>query len=347
MNTDDMLHDYRIDPLTQQFLSMRPEELELLGTSDRDELLAFFDTEPVKDMMAHKTASLEMYDNEDIASSVGLRIEEFEFQSTPDNNTVKGLFTRPDSTETVGCIYYLHGGGMAVFSCFSGLYKAWARVLAAQGIAVCMIDFRNSLMPSSSGDVAPFPAGLNDCLAGFEWLQSQHQRFAIDPAQIIIAGESGGGNLAIATAMKLNAAGKSNTVKGVYSLCPIVGGQYPDARFPSTIENEGILLSLHSNAWTTAYGIEAYESKNPFAWPCFASEKALKGLPPVVISLNECDPLRDEGLYFYRLLNKAGVQARCRELKGTVHGAELLLLPLRRDISMDTARDMVAFCTGS
>ena len=345
MTNDETLSNHRIDPLINSILSIRPEDPDLPDTQDRDELIARFNAEPYKSMMQSKTDGFKLYDNEDVAPSAGLRIEEFEFTSTPDNNTVPGLFTRPDNDETLPCLYYLHGGGMSVFSCFDGLYKAWARTLAAQGVAVCMIDFRNCLLPSKNPEVAPFPAGKNDCAAGFKWLLGQTERFNIDPKKIVIAGESGGGNLAISTAMTLKANGESHLCKGVYSLCPILGGQYPDSRFPSTVENEGLILNLHRNTWTVAYGLEAYEQKNPFAWPCFASDDDLKGLPPMVISLNECDPLRDEGLHFYRMLNKAGVQSRCREIKGTIHGAEILMLPFRRDISMDTIRDLVAFCS--
>ena len=50
------------------------------------------------------------------------------------------------------------------------------------------------------------------------------------------------------------------------------------------------------------YGIEAFNARNPIAWPGFADEAEVKGLPSVVISVNECDPLRDEGINFYRLL---------------------------------------------
>ena len=42
--------------------------------------------------------------------------------------------------------------------------------------------------------------------------------------------------------------------------------------------------------------------QDPLAWPGFATDDDVKGLPPTVISVNECDPLRDEGIGFYRLL---------------------------------------------
>jgi acetyl esterase len=69
----------------------------------------------------------------------------------------------------------------------------------------------------------------------------------------------------------------------------------------------------------------------------------VKGLPPVVISVNECDPLRDEGIAFYRLLLQAGQPARCRQVMGTIHGTEIFAVACP-EISRDTARDLAAFC---
>jgi acetyl esterase/lipase len=113
---------------------------------------------------------------------------------------------------------------------------------------------------------------------------------------------------------------------------------------PSSIENNGILLDLHSNRGAMSYGIEAFNKRDPLAWPGFATADDVKGLPPTVISVNECDPLRDEGINFYRLLMQNGVAARCRELMGTIHGTELIptVCP---DISLSTARDLALFCT--
>ena len=73
-----------------------------------------------------------------------------------------------------------------------------------------------------------------------------------------------------------------------------------------------------------AYGIEAFEA-NESRWPGPASPPVddVTGLPPTVISVNECDPLRDEGIDFYRLLLQAGVAARCRQVMGTIHGTEI------------------------
>jgi acetyl esterase len=67
---------------------------------------------------------------------------------------------------------------------------------------------------------------------------------------------------------------------------------------------------------------DGVNSKNPLAWPYHADLEMLKGLPPHVISVNELDPLRDEGLEFYKKLKNAGVSAKSKVIKGTVHASE-------------------------
>jgi acetyl esterase/lipase len=280
-------------------------------------------------------------DNEDIAPSKGLRVTIETFRSEPDGNEIKIRFIRPDNDEVVPCVYYIHGGGMMVMSCFDGNYRAWGKIIAARGVAVAMVDFRNCLVPSSAPEVVPFPGGLNDCVSGLKWVASHAQMLKIDPKRIVIAGESGGGNLTIATALKLARDGDIGLIKGLYPLCPYIAGEWPRPENPSSTDNEGILLNLHNNRGAMAYGIEELKKKNPLAWPGFATVDDVKEFPPTIISVNELDPLRDEGVNFYRLLLRAGVQARCRQVMGTIHGTEVFLVC--PDISKDTASDLANF----
>ena len=74
-----------------------------------------------------------------------------------------------------------------------------------------------------------------------------------------------------------------------------------------------------------------------------AKDDAVAGLVPTVISVNECDPLRDEGIEFYRLLLRSGVPARCRQVMGTIHGTEIFAL-LCPEISRETAHRIADFC---
>ncbi len=333
--------DYRLDRRNRAFLSAIEEPLltQAKDVSSREEALAVASTSKALAAEAAMEAMLEPLDNELVTPSTGLRIDRQEITSSPDGNTIHLQIIRPDNDEILPCVYYIHGGAMMMLSCFSPNYRAWGKMLAHQGLCIVMVDFRNSLRPSSVSEVAPYPAGLNDCVSGFLWTHNNADALSIDPQQLLIAGESGGGNLAIATTMRLNTLGEGHRQLALYALCPYILGDWPSAEHPSSSENEGVLISIANNHATMAYGIDAYESRDSMAWPGFASLDDVKGFPPTMISVNECDPLRDEGIAFYRLCNEAGVKTQCRQVMGTVHANELFAAVLP-DIARATARDI-------
>lgn len=286
----------------------------------------------------------EANDNPVTSPDTGLVIRDYQFSSQPDGNTCNLRFVRPDTDARLPCVYYIHGGGMQFLSCYDGNYRAWAKLIARQGVAVAMVDFRNAIAPSSVPEIAPFPAGLNDCVSGLNWLLQEQGSLNIDPNRVVISGESGGGNLAIATTLKLKQLGQLNKLKGLFALCPYIAGAWPQPRYPSSSELNGVMLELHNNQGRIGYGIEAFENRDPLAWPGFATEEDVAGFPPTIISVNEFDPLRDEGIEFYRLLLRAGVaNVRCREVMGTIHGTEVFPL-VCPDISTDTAVSLAEFC---
>jgi len=334
--------DPRIDPRLKALLS----GYVVTSSGDvesREDLIARSNSAKALKWQAAFQALLETADTESVAPSAGLRIHSEKLTSQPDGNSINLQFIRPDDQATLPCVYYIHGGGMASQSCYWGNYRAWGRVLAARGVAVAMVDFRNCVTPSSVPEVAPYPAGLNDCASGLRWLHANAARLKVDARRIVVAGDSGGGNLALALGLKLKREGDLGLVKGLYALCPYITGQWPLESNPSSIENNGIYLDLHNNRGAMGYGIEAFRARDPLAWPGFATPEDVRGLPPTVISVNECDPLRDEGINFYRLLIANGVPARCRQVMGTIHAAELLPMCCP-DISRDTARDLAGFC---
>jgi acetyl esterase len=311
--------------------------------NSREALLAAMNTKEAIAAAEALRGFLEMCDNEDIAPSAGLTVTEHAITSQPDGNTINVRFIRPDSQAPLPCVYYIHGGGMQSMSCYYGNYRAWGRMIAAQGVAVAMVDFRNALTPSSVPEVKPFPAGLNDCVSGVKWVAANSVKLGIDPKHIVVAGESGGGNLTLATGLQLKREGALHLIRGLYALCPYIAGMWPLPQNPSSTENNGILLELHNNQGAMAYGIDELERRNPLAWPGFATEDDVKGLVPTIISVNECDPLRDEGVNFYRLLLRAGVATRCRQVMGTIHGTEIFPIACP-DISRDTAVSIADFC---
>jgi len=333
--------DPRIDPRIKAILGALPTG-KLGDVASREQVLAEANTPEAVAGREAIRGFMTLCDNESIAPSAGLEISTQEFVSAPDGNTIKVQLIRPRSDTPLPCVYYIHGGGMQVMSCFDGNYRAWGRIIAAQGVAVAMVDFRNCLTPSSVPEVAPFPAGLNDCVSGLKWVVEHAGRLGIDPERVIVAGESGGGNLTLATGLKLKQDGDLGLIRGLYALCPYIAGSWPRDDLPSSTENEGILLYLHNDQGAMAYGIEEFERGNPLAWPGFATEDDVRGLVPTIISVNECDPLRDEGIAFYRMLLRAGVPARCRQVMGTIHGTEIFPLACP-DVSRETALSIADF----
>lgn len=337
-----IMQDSRIDPRIKAVFGAVDLPSRLDDVADRDVLLKEASSEEAIAVRAMLQGFMDMVDTEEVAPSTDLEITQHRITSQPDGNEINLRLIRPVGHENPACVYYIHGGGMASLSCYDGNYKAWGRIIAAQGVAVAMIDFRNCISPSSVPEVAPYPAGLNDCLSGLEWLAQNATTLRIDRSRIIVAGESGGGNLTLATGLRLKREGKLDLIKGLFALCPYIAGSWPRPELPSSTENDGILLHLHNNRGAMGYGIEQFEQRNPLAWPLFASPEDVKGLVPTVISVNECDPLRDEGIEFYRLLLRSGVQARCRQVMGTIHGTEVFPIACP-DISRDTAVAIASF----
>ena len=338
--------DLRIDPSIRKFFGSVPDPVNQGDVENREQLLEEANSPAAVAFRKQMESQSENVYKDDMEVPDGLTRTTFEFKSTPDGNVVKVLFMRPNSDHAVPCIVYLHGGGMSSGSCFDAPFRTWGRRLVKNGVAVAMVDFRNCLIPSSSDDVAPFPAGLNDCVSGVKWVVESRDTLGIDSSNVIVSGESGGGNLTLATGLKMAREGTIDLVQGLYAFCPYIAGRWPQERFPSSSECNGYLLELANNRGAMGYGIQELENENPLAWPSFATEDDVKSFPPTVISVNEFDPLRDEGIDFYRLLLRAGVSAYCRDVRGTIHATELIV-PDCVMVAEEGARSVSNFCNGS
>jgi len=334
--------DDRLDPRVRRVLPLLSSPHEPRSVSSRDEVLAAAARPEAIAARELTRAATERMDREDVASSDGIVTEVHTFSSTPDANPVQVNLIRPESGDDLPCVVYLHGGGMSSNSAFDGNYRVWGRLLAAEGAVVAMVDFRNAVVPSTAQEVAAYPAGLNDCVSGVRWVAENAAELGIDRERIVVAGESGGGNLTLAAGMRLVADGDRDLVKGLYAFCPYIAADRDGETYPSATEFEGYFLRLAHDGGKHAYGIEAAEARDPMAWPAFAGVDDVAGLPPTVISVNECDPLRDEGIAFYRTLLAAGVPARCVTVMGTMHAVEVIpnVCP---EISRAAARDVVGF----
>jgi acetyl esterase len=286
-DTIDPRLDVRIQRLRRTKL-MREQRALLGGTVEpepatREELITYLNSPAISEQ---RKAVAEIMDflgkDESKAPSKGLKFRKEAIPSTPDGNMINLQIIQPDTADRVPCVFYIHGGGMMHFSCFDGNYLAWGKIMAAKGLVVVMVDFRNSIVPSSVPEVGPFPAGLNDCVSGLKWTHASAS--ALNISRIIVAGDSGGGNLAIATAIKLRRDGIADILHGVYAMCPMVSGEYPNPRFPSSSKSDGVTTTtedLRRNA--LAYGLEHLAARDPLAWPIFASPADLTGPSPPAV----------------------------------------------------------------
>jgi len=241
----------------------------------------------------------------------------------------------------VPAIIHTHGGGMVIMQAADAGYVRWRDELASTGLIVIGVEFRNA-----AGKLGPhpFPAGLNDCFSGLKWAHENRDELGI--SKIVISGESGGGNLSLATTLKAKGEGVLEMVDGVYAQCPYISGAYADKdpALPSLWENDDYFLNCSMmGSMVRMYSPDGSDDMNPLAWPYRASVDDLQGLPPHCISVNELDPLRDEGLAYFRKLLAAGVSAHSRTVNGTCHAGDCLFRDAMPEVYLGTIRDINSF----
>jgi acetyl esterase/lipase len=203
-------------------------------------------------------------------------------------------------------ILYFHGGGWVIAD--SKVYAGGARGLArgAQAIVVS-VDYRRA-------PEAPFPAQHDDALASYRWLLSNAASIGGDPARIALAGESAGGNLAVATAMQARDAGLPQP-RHILSVYPIAGTDLNTPSYQDTAN--GPTLNRALMAWFLRYVPRTpADLMDPRINLVGAN---LAGLAPVTIVAAQIDPLRSEGEVLAQRMAAAGVSVDRREFAGTTH----------------------------
>ncbi|MEZ0050831.1 acetyl esterase [Mycobacterium sp. MAA66] len=259
-----------------------------------------------------------------------------------DGNEITLHISRPTTHDgPLPAVVHLHGGGMAICSAADIQYVRLRENLAAAGLVVVGVEFRNS---GGALGPYPFPAGLNDCASGVQWTAAHRAELGI--SHLIVVGESGGGNLTLTVALKAKREGWIDQIAGCYAQCPYISNRWLEDtdELPSLRENDEYFISRQQLALLGSLydpdGLHAYDGT---CWAAVATDAELEGLPPHVISVNELDPLRDEGLIYYRKLAGAGVSVVGRIVAGTCHAGDVLLAGAMPDVFAATIRDIVGF----
>ena len=242
--------------------------------------------------------------------------------------TIPCRLYRPSSKTDLGLLVFFHGGGWVIgdLNSHDGVCRSLAN---KSGHAVLSVDYR--LAPEHK-----FPAAFDDCAAAVKWAYDNAASLGVDNTRIAVGGDSAGGNLAAAVALA-----EIVPLKFQMLIYPAV-----DMRMESPSINENAhapILTKSVMTWFVNLYLNGDADRlNINASPIVASDELLKRMPPAIVITAQFDPLRDEGINFYRLLLRAGVAARGRTMLGTTHGIEIMPIACP-DVTEAAASDIVAF----
>lgn len=220
----------------------------------------------------------------------------------------------PDVRKSTGAIYYIHGGGFTVG--FASM-RDDANIPLARDLGVVVVSVEYRLAPEQ-----PFPAGLEDCYTGLQWVADNADELGIDPANIAIQGDSAGGGLCAGLALLTRDRGGVTPVFQ-YLGVPEIDDRLATLSMQRFTDTPMWTRGAAEESWD-AYlgaGVRGSDGVSPYAAPARATD--LSGLPPTYISVMQYDPLRDENIAYAQKLLDAGVSVELHLYPGTFHGSSL------------------------
>ncbi|HEX7968075.1 MAG TPA: alpha/beta hydrolase, partial [Stellaceae bacterium] len=217
------------------------------------------------------------------------------------------LFTpRRAGAAALPALVYFHGGGWCIGDVDT--HDPVCRQIAKEaGCAVLSVDYR--LAPEHR-----FPAAVEDCFAALRFVAAEGKGFGLDTARLAVAGDSAGGNLAAVCAILARDAGIA--LKGQVLIYPAT--DFSGAHRSHEDYAEGFLLTRESIAWFSGNYLDDAQRKDWRASPLLAPD--LRRLPPAIVIVGECDPLRDESRAYAEALRRAGNEASFHLYPGMIHG---------------------------
>ncbi|RZL54084.1 MAG: alpha/beta hydrolase [Variovorax sp.] len=212
----------------------------------------------------------------------------------------------PDGPGPFPVVVYFHGGGWVIAD--KQVYDGGARGLSKEANAVVVsVDYRRA-------PEAKFPAAWDDALASYKWALANAAQHKGDPKRVALAGESAGGNLALATAI----AARDGGVQAPSAVIAVYPVTQTSLNTESYIENAiAKPLNRAMVKWfvdkTTRSPADLKDKRLQLI------DAKLEGLPPVTIINARIDPLRSDGSKMEDALKKANVPVERREYEGVTH----------------------------
>ncbi|MFZ6993630.1 alpha/beta hydrolase [Curtobacterium sp. RRHDQ66] len=220
------------------------------------------------------------------------------------------IIDRIERTGTTAAVYTIHGGGM-VFGHHLGNLDGYDDWLLDHDVVLVSVDYR--LAPEH-----PDPYPVEDCYAGLVWVAEHAAELDIDPARIVIAGQSAGGGLAAGTALL------ARDRKGPELMAQILVSPMLDDRDDtvSTMQIDGVGVA---DRRMTRFGWDAYlgdrratADVSVYAAPARATD--LSALPKTYIDCGSTEVFRDEDVAYASRLWASGVDAELHVWPGAFHG---------------------------
>ncbi len=201
---------------------------------------------------------------------------------------------------------FFHGGGWCIGDLDT--HDPACRQLALEArCAVLSVDYR--LAPENR-----FPAAVEDCFAALRFLAEAGAGLGLDPRRLAVGGDSAGGNLAAVSALLARDAGIA--LRGQVLIYPAT--DFSLARPSHEDYAEGFLLTRDSMAWFGGNYVAPAAHADWRASPILAPDHSR--LPPAIVIVGECDPLRDESRDYAERLRAAGTEASFHLHPGMIHG---------------------------
>ncbi|OCK86408.1 hypothetical protein K432DRAFT_387757 [Lepidopterella palustris CBS 459.81] len=215
--------------------------------------------------------------------------------------------TDTGSTSKPG-IYFIHGGGMIMGNRFLGMNSVADWIEACDAVAVS-VEYRQA--PEN-----PHPAPIEDCYAGLEWVGEHLTELGIDPARLMLSGQSAGGCLAASLALMVRDKG-GPALCALCLICPMLDDRNVTLS-SKQFDGEGT-WSRGSNllGWSCLLGDKAGgESVPEYAVP--GRTEDLSRLPPVFVDVGSAEVFRDEDVAFASRIWACGGQAELHVWPGRV-----------------------------
>lgn len=238
------------------------------------------------------------------------------------------LICRPvrRSSEALPVVYFIHGGGMVMGCNRFGLDQAldWAEEF---GLVVVSVDYR--LAPEY-----PYPAAIEDCRAGLEWVAESGREIGIDHRRIVLAGDSSGGGLAASLALLARDHGGPQ-ILGQMLMAPMLDDRNDTL---SSLQMRGVGVwdqVSNDTGWSALLGdAKGTPDVSPYAAAARATD--LRGLPATFLDVGSAETFRDEVVSFGSRIWAAGGDAELHVWPGGFHAfymdvpqAQLSLAALR------------------